>query len=129
MSCDVIAEEIMQKSYMRRYRRLAITASILTPTMLLFVLIVMRVIPLQVSGKAIIFSAPSNYFRQPLQLSHDPYINADSQHFTELEPGTYSFGSTIVTAFQAGRYVDGGSSNTGWATSTDGGLTWKTGFL
>ena len=51
-------EEIMQKSFIRRYRRLVITASILTPTILLFVLIVMRVIPLPVSGKAIIFSAP-----------------------------------------------------------------------
>jgi BNR repeat-like domain len=119
----------MQKSYMRRYRRLAITAIIVTPTILLFVLIVMRVIPLPVSGKAIIFSTPSNYFRQPLQLSHDPYTNGDSQHFTELEPDTYSFGSTIVAAFQAGRFADGGSSNTGWATSTDGGLTWKNGFL
>lgn len=119
----------MQKSYMRRYRRLAITASIVTPTILLFVLIAMRIIPLPVSGKAIIFSTPSNYYRQPLQLSRDPYTNADSQHFTELEPDTYSFGSTIVAAFQAGRFADGGSSNNGWATSTDGGLTWKTGFL
>src|ERR1700680_1403067 len=119
----------MQKSYKRRYQQLAITASILTPTILLFVLIAMRVIPLPVSGKAVIFSVPSNYFRQPLQLTHDPYSNADSQHFTELEPDTYSFGSTIVAAFQAGRFADGGSSNNGWATSTDGGLTWKSGFL
>lgn len=119
----------MQNSYKRRYRRLAITASILTPTILLFVLIAMRVVPLAFSGKAIVFSAPSNYYRQPLQLSRDPYTNAGSQHSTEVEPATYSFSSTIVTAFQAGRFADGGSSNTGWATSTDSGRTWRTGFL
>jgi hypothetical protein len=62
----------MRKSYMRRYRWLAITAVILTPTILLFVLIGMRVIPTPDAGKAIVFSAPNNYFRQPLQLSSDP---------------------------------------------------------
>lgn len=63
------------------------------------------------------------------QLSSDPYSNLPGQHSTEVEPDTYSFGSTIVTAFQVGRFSDGGSSNIGWATSTDGGLTWKSGFL
>src|SRR5689334_4481362 len=116
----------MLLSYKRRYRRLAITATVLTPTILLFMLLGMRAIPIPGVGEAVVFSAPSNYYRQPLQLSADPYTNADSQHNTELEPGTYSYGSTIVTAFQAGRFADGGSSNTGWATSTDGGLKWKT---
>src|SRR5260370_29432167 len=102
----------MQKSYKRRYQRLAITTGIFTPTVLLFVLIAMRVIPLPISGKAMIFSAPSDYFRQPLQLSHAPYTNGDSQHFTELEPDTYSFGSTIVSAFQAGLFCDLGSAHT-----------------
>ena len=119
----------MLLSYKRLLRRLAIAAIIVLPTALLFVLVEMRVIPLPGVGKAVVFSAPSDYYRLPLQLSHDPYVNADSQHSTEVEPGTYSYGSTIVTAFQAGRFVDGGSSNNGWATSTDGGLHWQTGFL
>ncbi|HEY6542030.1 MAG TPA: exo-alpha-sialidase [Ktedonobacteraceae bacterium] len=119
----------MLESYIRRYRRLVIAAIIFMPTILLFVLVGVHVIPLPGLGTAALFSAPSNYYRQPLQLSSDPYTNADSQHDTELEPGTFSYGSTIVTAFQAGRFADGGSSNTGWATSTDGGLNWKTGFL
>jgi hypothetical protein len=34
-----------------------------------------------------------------------------------------------VTAFQSGRYFSGGASNIGWATSTDGGRTWTSGFL
>ena len=63
------------------------------------------------------------------KISHDPYTNSTSQHHTEVEPDTYSNGSTIVSTFQAGRFTDGGSSNTGWATSTDSGLTWKHGFL
>lgn len=66
---------------------------------------------------------------QLLQLSSDPYINSGSQHQTEVEPGTFSYGSTIVSAFQAGRFSDRGSSNIGWATSTDGGTTWQHGFL
>ena len=64
------------------------------------------------------------------QLSSDPYTNSSSQHKTEVEPDTYSFGSTIVSAFQAGRfYSGGGSSNIGWATSTNSGTSWTNGFL
>jgi BNR repeat-like domain len=119
----------MRKSHMRRSRWLGVTGIVLIPTILLFALISLRVLPLPLPGKVVIFGTPSNYFRQPLQLSQDPYTNTDSQHFTELEPDTYSYGSTIVTAFQSGRFADGGSSNNGWATSTNNGLTWKTGFL
>ncbi len=64
------------------------------------------------------------------QLSSDPYTNSSSQHKTEVEPDTYSSGSTIVAAFQAGRfYSGGGSSNIGWATSTDSGSSWTKAFL
>jgi hypothetical protein len=64
-----------------------------------------------------------------LQLSADPYTNSLSQHATELEPDTFSFGSTIVAAFQVGRFFGGGASNIGFATSQDGGSTWTHGFL
>ncbi len=75
----------------------------------------------------VIFTTPTipNIDRPLLQLSSDPYTNITSQHQTELEPDTYAFGSTIVAAFQAGRFIDGGSSNIGWATSTDNGATMK----
>jgi hypothetical protein len=74
------------------------------------------------------FAASSSV--QLTQLSSDPYTNSSSQHKTEVEPDTYSFGSTIVVAFQAGRfYSGGGSSNFGWATYTDHGTTRKNGFL
>lgn len=63
------------------------------------------------------------------QVSHDIYTDAQAQHNTEVEPDTYVFGSTIVSAFQVGRVSGGGSSNIGWATSTDGGATWAHGYL
>ena len=34
-----------------------------------------------------------------------------------------------MSAFQVGRVFGGGSSNLGWATSTDSGVTWTNGFL
>jgi hypothetical protein len=63
------------------------------------------------------------------QISADPYTDAQAQHRTEVEPDTFSVGNTIVSAFQVGRVSGGGSSNIGWATSTDGGATWTNGFL
>lgn len=66
---------------------------------------------------------------QLTQISSDPYTNKTSNHKTEVEPDTFAFGNTIVSAFQVGRFFDGGSSNIGWATSTNGGETWTHGFL
>lgn len=63
------------------------------------------------------------------RLSTDPYTNSTSQHATEVEPDTYSFGSTIVSAIQVGRFNNGGASNIGFATSTNGGSSWTSGFL
>lgn len=64
-----------------------------------------------------------------VQISSDPYTNSSSHHQTEVEPATFAAGSTIVAAFQVGRFTGGGSSNNGWATSSDGGSTWTHGFL
>jgi hypothetical protein len=63
------------------------------------------------------------------QISSDPYTNTTSQHQTEVEPDSFSFGSTIVATTQVGRFFDGGASNLGWATSTDNGATWTHGYL
>ncbi|RSD09175.1 sialidase family protein [Amycolatopsis eburnea] len=63
------------------------------------------------------------------QVSSDPFTDAQAQHRTEVEPDTFAFGSTIVSAFQVGRVFGGGSSDIGFATSTDGGATWTSGFL
>src|SRR5947209_17682368 len=61
-----------------------------------------------------------------VQLSSDPFTNATSQHATEVEPDTLSSGATIVSAFQVGRFFDGGATDIGVARSTDGGATWAT---
>ena len=63
------------------------------------------------------------------QLSSDPFTNSTSQHRTEVEPDTFAFGSTIVSAFQVGRFFDGGSDDIGFATSNNNGATWQSGLL
>src|SRR5437867_3549359 len=80
-------------------------------------------------GLALLFAGLAGASSELVRLSTDPYTNATSQHRTEVEPDTFAFGSTIVAAFQVGRFFDGGASNVGWATSTDGGATWSRGFL
>jgi hypothetical protein len=57
-------------------------------------------------------------------ISHDPFANTTSQHATEVEPDTFASGSTVVSAFQVGRFFDGGGTDIGTARSTDGGSTW-----
>jgi len=63
------------------------------------------------------------------QVLVDPFTNATSQHQTAVEPDTFAFGNTIVSVSQVGRFFDGGSSGTGFATSKDGGASWTHGAL
>ena len=64
------------------------------------------------------------------KISSDPFANTTSQHATEVEPDTFSSGSTVVSPFQVGRFFNGGSTDIGFARSTNGGASWKTsGFL
>lgn len=62
-------------------------------------------------------------------VSVDPYTNPTSYHRTQVEPDTYSFGNTIMGLFQTGRFSNGGASNLGYVTSSDGGANWIRGFL
>jgi hypothetical protein len=63
------------------------------------------------------------------QISSDPFTIGPGQHATEVEPHVVGNGTTLVAAFQTGRIAPGGSTDIGWATSTDGGTTWSHGFL
>lgn len=63
------------------------------------------------------------------KISQDTYTNSTSQHKTQVEPDTFSYGNTIVMATQTGRFYDGGASNIAWAASQDGGTTWVSGNL
>jgi len=62
-------------------------------------------------------------------LSSDTFANSSSQHATEVEPGAFSFGTNIVTAFQVARIFSGGGADIGFATSKDSGKTWTGGVL
>jgi hypothetical protein len=59
------------------------------------------------------------------RVSTDTFTNPTSQHRTQVEPDTFSFGSTIVMAAQTGRIFDGGASGIAVSTSTNGGGTWS----
>jgi hypothetical protein len=72
--------------------------------------------------------APSAH-AQLVKISADSFHNSASQHKTEVEPDTYSWGSTMVAAFQVARVDDGGGADIGFATSTDSGKTWTYGSL
>src|SRR5579859_5602771 len=76
---------------------------------------------------AMVIPAPAQL---PLvKLSTDKFHNSDSEHKTEVEPDTFAWGSTIVSAFQVARVPNGGGADVGFATSTDGGKTWTSGYL
>lgn len=63
------------------------------------------------------------------RLSRDPYTNPESQHESEVEPDSFTFGRTTVSVFQVGRRYDGAATNIGYATTTDDGRTWRSGLL
>ena len=68
-------------------------------------------------------------------ISTDPFTQATchasntTNHHANVEPDTFSYGKTIVAAFQVGRIYDGGACATGFATSINDGATWTNGLL
>ena len=63
------------------------------------------------------------------QVSRDRTRIDGPQHGSQAEPDSSSWGDTIVTVFQTGRYVDGGAAAVGYATSADAGATWQEGLV
>jgi hypothetical protein len=63
------------------------------------------------------------------QLSRDADRSNEAQHETQVEPDSFAFGSTVVAVFQSGRFAEGGAVNIGFATSRNGGRTWRSGRL
>jgi BNR repeat-like domain len=72
------------------------------------------------------FAAPALASVSLTRISSDPFTNATSQHATEVEPDTFANADTVVSAFQVGRFFDGGATDIGVARSTDGGASWGT---
>jgi hypothetical protein len=93
--------------------------------------VIRRRIALALAGVAAVVVTATASANVPLtQVSADPYTNPSSQHATEVEPDTFAFGSTVVAAFQVGRFFGGGASDIGVVRSGDGGATWGApGFL
>ncbi|HEY8028729.1 MAG TPA: sialidase family protein [Gaiellaceae bacterium] len=63
------------------------------------------------------------------RLSVDPSTNPASQHETAVEPADAAWGTTVVAAYQVGRFASGGASFIGFAVSNDSGRTWTRGLL
>jgi BNR repeat-like domain len=63
------------------------------------------------------------------RLSVDPSTNPSSQHETAVEPADAAWGTTVVAAYQVGRFATGGASFIGFAVSNDSGGTWTRGLL
>jgi hypothetical protein len=87
--------------------------------------------PALILGLWMVFAVSADALAQvPIQrISRDRYTNTSSFHQTEVEGDSYAFGDTVMGVFQVGRFADGGASNIGWVVSTDGGTSWKRGFL
>jgi hypothetical protein len=66
------------------------------------------------------------------KISVDNLTNSDSVHKTEVEPDMFAWGNTIVSTFHVARRpgsIGWGSGDVGFATSTNGGVTWQHGDL
>jgi len=63
------------------------------------------------------------------RIALDTTTATSAQHRTIVEPSAAANGTTVVAVYQSGRYVDGGAEAIGWASSADGGTTWKRGTL
>ena len=88
-----------------------------------------RALCLMVLAASVVFTTFAQAQVNLIQLSEDTFTDTPSQHATEVEPGTFSYGSTIVSAFQVARIWSGGGADVGFATSTNGGVTWTKGYL
>lgn len=70
-----------------------------------------------------------------VSIGTDPFTQATckasstTNHQANVEPDSFSYGSTIVAAYQVGRIYDGGACAIGWSTSTNNGATWTSGLL
>jgi hypothetical protein len=82
------------------------------------------------AGTFLATTSPAN--AQLARISVDNLTNSDSVHKTEVEPDSFAWGNTIVSAFHVARRpgsIGWGSGDVGFSTSTDGGVTWKYGDL
>src|SRR5438270_2226663 len=95
-----------------------------------------RSVPICLTALVLVLAAaPTGVGAATAHISTDPFTQATckasntTNHHTEVEPDTFSNGSTIVATFQVGRVFDGGACDIGFATSTNNGGAWTPGLL
>lgn len=88
-----------------------------------------RVLRAGLAAVAALVVAPAAAAGEGRAVFTDPLTGVPGQHATAVEPDSAAWGNTVVSAFQVGRLVDGGAVAIGWAISTDGAQTWRTGLL
>lgn len=82
-----------------------------------------------------VLAAPVTAASAALQIATDPFTqatcsaSATTNHHANVEPDSFSNGSTIVATYQVGRIYDGGACAIGFSTSTNNGATWTSGLL
>jgi hypothetical protein len=83
----------------------------------------------------LLLAAPVTAASTPLQIASDPFTQATchgsstTNHQANVEPDSFSNGSTIVATYQVGRIYDGGACAIGFSTSTNNGSSWTSGLL
>jgi hypothetical protein len=80
---------------------------------------------------SLVLALPANA-QSLAKISTDTFTNSDSDHKTEVEPDTFAWGNTIVSAFHIARRpgtIGWGSADVGFSTSTNGGVSWTYGSL
>ncbi len=63
------------------------------------------------------------------RVSTDTFTDPIALHASEQSGNTVAAGKTIVSTSGVGAIFDGGNSGIGWSTSTDGGKSWKHGYV
>jgi hypothetical protein len=101
-----------------------------SPTNRLRLILGLAVAALLVTASVVSSSKSASSGPVIVQISQDVFTNKGSQHQTQVEPGSFAFGNTVVVAYQSGRFdLNGGASDVSWATSVNGGKTWNYGNL
>src|SRR5512142_56877 len=94
-----------------------------------------RIVTLSVLLLSLVLSSVLVASAATLNIGTDPFTQATckasntTNHQANVEPDSFSNGSTIVAAYQVGRIYDGGACAIGFSTSTDNGATWTSGLL
>src|SRR5689334_15270222 len=82
-----------------------------------------------------VLSSASPAVAATTSIGTDPFTQATchasntTNHHANVEPDSFSNGSTIVAAYQVGRIYDGGACAIGFSTSTNNGASWTSGLL